>query len=139
MDAGGNGLRHVDPANQYRATGNRRNDWLIDRERQRTENFTGIDGVNAQDRAVQESMGGIVDRSREHLGPADKAIIAARRLLLDAVNDVAEGRDPRGANDAYQGIRAVEKVFPRELPWRNVLLPEMYPEEGRKVPAEAAT
>ena len=39
--------------------------------------------INAQDRAVQESMGVIVDRSREHLGPADRAIIAARRLLSE--------------------------------------------------------
>jgi phthalate 4,5-dioxygenase len=137
MDASGNGRRHVDPANQYRATGNRRNDWLLDRERQRTENFSGIDGVNAQDRAVQESMGFVVDRSREHLGPADRAIIAARRLLLDAVQDVSEGREPLGANDAYQHIRAIEKVFPRDLPWREVMLPEMYPGGEEKVPARA--
>ena len=50
--------------------------------------FTGIDGVNVQDRAVQESMGTIVDRSLEHLGPADKAIIQARRLLLQATRTV---------------------------------------------------
>jgi hypothetical protein len=85
-------------------------------------------------------MGFIVDRSREHLGPADKAIIAARRLLLDAVKDVTEGRNPRGANDAYQDIRAIEKVFPRDLPWREVMLPEMYPGgEPAPVRAGAAT
>ena len=48
-----------------------------------TESYTGIDGINQQDRALQESMGRIVDRSREHLGPADKAIIQARKLLRD--------------------------------------------------------
>jgi len=31
--------------------------------------------VNKQDRGVQESMGVIVNRSIEHLGPADRAII----------------------------------------------------------------
>jgi len=34
----------------------------------RPRSYTGIDGINQQDRALQESMGPIVDRSREHLG-----------------------------------------------------------------------
>ena len=46
-----------------------RNNYLLDREVQKTETFTGIDGINAQDRAMQESMGRVVDRSKEHLGP----------------------------------------------------------------------
>ena len=37
---------------------------------------------------------------------------------------------------AYNGIRASEKVFSKDIPWRDVLLPEMYP-EGEKVPAVA--
>jgi phenylpropionate dioxygenase-like ring-hydroxylating dioxygenase large terminal subunit len=127
FDPAGNGPRHVDARNAYRAYGNRRNGWLVDRERQRNETFTGIDGVNAQDRAVQESMGPIVDRSREHLGPADRAIIATRRLLLEAVRVVEDGGAPRGAGDTYYHIRAAEKIFNRALSWREVLLPEMYP------------
>jgi hypothetical protein len=59
--------------------------------------------------------------------------------LLEAVKDVEDGRNPRGANDAYQGIRAIEKVFARELPWRDVLLPEMYPGSPTKAPAPAAS
>ena len=53
--------------------------------------YSGIDGINAQDRALQESMGRIVDRSKEHLGPADKAIIQARKLLRQAVKTVEAG------------------------------------------------
>src|SRR5215213_52602 len=136
MDDSGNGPRHVNKQNEYRATGNRRNGWLVDRDRQRSENFTGIDGINAQDRAVQESMGVIVDRSREHLGPADRAIIAARRLLSEAVRAKQAGSTPRGAGLTYTNIRASEKVFSKDIPWRDVLLPEMYP-EGEKVPAIA--
>jgi phenylpropionate dioxygenase-like ring-hydroxylating dioxygenase large terminal subunit len=136
MDDSGNGPRHVQKQQEYRATGNRRNDWLIDRDRQRTENYTGIDGINAQDRAVQESMGTIVDRSREHLGPADRAIIAARRLLAEAVRAKQRGETPRGAGVMYTAIRASEKVFSKDIAWRDVLLPEMYP-EGEKVAAIA--
>jgi hypothetical protein len=56
---------------------------------QKTETFTGIDGINVQDRAIQESMGPICDRSQEHLGPADKGII--HRLLREAINTVRAG------------------------------------------------
>ena len=47
---------------------NRENNYLLDREVQKTETFTGIDGINTQDRAMQESMGRIVDRSRSTSG-----------------------------------------------------------------------
>ncbi|MPZ49260.1 MAG: Rieske 2Fe-2S domain-containing protein [Dehalococcoidia bacterium] len=125
-NGGGNGPQYVDYANEFRAKGNPRNNWLIDREMQRTVNFTGIRGINAQDRAVQESMGPIVDRSLEHLGPADKAIIAMRRLMLEAIKVVEDGGTPRGVAASYYDLRAYEKVLPRTLPWRDVLDPEMY-------------
>src|SRR4029453_8631878 len=80
----GNGPLDVDQTT-FRSRRNRANDYPLDRQAQKTESFTGIDGINPQDRAIQESMGPIVDRSREHLGPADRAVIQARRLLLEAV------------------------------------------------------
>ena len=137
MNSSGNGPNHVD-FSSWRAYGNRSNNWLIDRDVQRTQTFSGIPGINAQDRAVQESMGTIVDRSREHLGPADRAIIATRRLLSEAVRAVGEGKTPLGAGDSYYAIRASEKIFDGDVPWREVLLPEMYP-EGEKTPAVAMT
>ena len=66
----------------------------LSRERQKTVNYTGIEGTNTQDFAVQESMGPIYDRTQEHLGSADTAIIQMRRLLLEAVHDVAGGSRP---------------------------------------------
>ena len=47
------------------------NDYLLDREIQRTTSYTGIWSVNDQDRSVQESMGPIYDRRKEHLGSSD--------------------------------------------------------------------
>jgi phenylpropionate dioxygenase-like ring-hydroxylating dioxygenase large terminal subunit len=120
----GNGPLDVDQTT-FRSTRNRRNNYLIDRQAQKTENFTGIEGINTQDRAIQESMGPIVDRSREHLGQADKAIIQARRLLLQAVKTVQEGGTPRGIEPTYYTLRAAEGVVPREADWREVLTPEM--------------
>jgi hypothetical protein len=127
----GNGPDHVDQQT-FRSLRNAANNYLIDRQVQKTETYTGIEGINTQDRAVQESMGPIVDRSREYLGPADKAIIAARRLLLDAVKTVQRGGSPPAADASYYSVRAVERIIPEGTAWRDVLLPLMYP-EGEKV------
>ena len=132
MDRDGDSDRFVDRNNQFRAAGNRRNNWLVDRQAQRNGSFTGIEGIHAQDRAVQESMGPVVDRSREHLGPADRAIIVARRLLLEAVRQVETGETPPGCAGTYYNLRAIERIFPREQPWRDVLLPLMQPEAERE-------
>jgi phthalate 4,5-dioxygenase oxygenase subunit len=102
---------------------------MIDRKVQKYETFTGIDGINTQDRALQEGMGPIVDRSKEHLGPADRAIIATRRLLLDAVKIVQSGGNPPGTDTSYYQARAIEKIFPRQATWRETVLPEMYAED----------
>jgi len=100
----------------------RQNDWLIDREMQRTINFTGIPGVNTQDLAAQESMGPIVNRAREHLGSADQAIILLRHILLDVVKDVREGLDPPGVDTStYRGLRPVDVVLPHGVRWQEAI------------------
>jgi phthalate 4,5-dioxygenase oxygenase subunit len=124
LEAGlGNGPLHVNQTT-FRSKANRANNYNLDRTVQRTESFSGIDGINAQDRALQESMGPIVDRSREHLGPADKAIIQARRLLRDAVRTVAAGGVPAGVAPSYYTLRADEAVLPRTADWRQEMTTE---------------
>ena len=66
-------------------------------------------------------MGRIVDRSKEHLGPADRAIIQARRLLREAVRAVAAGENPLGTGSSYYTLRAGEAVLPRDADWRQAL------------------
>jgi len=122
----GNGPADVDPVT-FRSLKNRANDYMIDRAAQRTESFTGIDGINAQDRAIQESMGRIVDRSREHLGPADKAIIQMRRLLKRAIETAQAGGIPPGVKPSYYALRAAEGVLPRDADWRAALIPDLTP------------
>jgi hypothetical protein len=97
----------------------RANDWLIDREMQRTKTYTGIKGLNTQDLAVQESMGPIVDRSREHLGSTDKAIIQFRKCLLDTVHDLQNGIDPPGSySNTYRAVRAADVIISNDLRWQ---------------------
>ena len=64
----------------------RQNQHLQDRAAMRAGSWSGIVGVRSQDHAVAESMGPIVDRTREHLGASDVAVIRMRRRLLDAVH-----------------------------------------------------
>ena len=112
----GRGPEHVLP--DYSLRQNRDNDYLIDREAQRTTSFSGIAGVNTQDNALQEGMGPIVDRTQEHLGTTDRAIIVMRQLLLEAGHDVAVGRAPRGtAAASYRSVRAADVVIPRDRAW----------------------
>jgi nitrite reductase/ring-hydroxylating ferredoxin subunit len=77
------------------------NDYLIDRGRQQTHNFSGMeDETPVQDAAMQESMGAVVDRSREHLGPSDAAIIRVRRRLLAAIDSLEkDSLAPPGVQD----------------------------------------
>jgi hypothetical protein len=111
----------------FRSIHNRANDWLIDRQVQKTETFSGIEGINNQDIAVQESMGPVVDRTKEHLTLSDRAIVAARRLLLQAVRTVSDGGDPLGTGTGYYRARAIERVIPNGVKWQDALLSEMYP------------
>jgi phthalate 4,5-dioxygenase oxygenase subunit len=92
-------MRHRNRAEltaDYRLTRNRENRYQQDRESMKTQTFTGM-GTNfqAHDAFATESQGAIQDRTREHLVSSDKAIVAARKLLLNAMKDVEEGRDPQ--------------------------------------------
>jgi nitrite reductase/ring-hydroxylating ferredoxin subunit len=77
---------------------NLQNDYLIDRERQKSgELYCGIDaGNHTQDACVTETMGLITDRTQEHLGVSDGHVIELRRYLLSAIKQMEEGKDPPG-------------------------------------------
>jgi hypothetical protein len=71
-------------------------------------------------------MGPIVDRSQEHLGTSDRAIIAMRQLLLEATDDVEAGRVPRGAEpQTYRGVRPVDGIIENTANWREALKAEL--------------
>jgi phenylpropionate dioxygenase-like ring-hydroxylating dioxygenase large terminal subunit len=109
-----------DPLRRGRFVAGRENDYLIDRERQRLMNFSGLEeSPPLQDAAIQESMGPIVDRSREHLGSTDAAIIRVRRRLLDAALRLRDsGEEPPGVTDptAYRP-HGCQMILPRGADW----------------------
>jgi phenylpropionate dioxygenase-like ring-hydroxylating dioxygenase large terminal subunit len=111
----------AEPLSRGRFAANRSNDYLLDRERQRRENFSGIEeSPPLQDAAVQESMGAIVDRSLEHLGATDVGIVRVRRRLLDAAIRLRDRGDPPPGSadpDAYR-LHGSQFVIPRDADWR---------------------
>ena len=110
-----------DPATGKRAR-NRANNFLQDREAMAKGNFSGIKGIGNQDVAMWESMGRtpIVDRSKEHLGGTDVAVVQFRRLMLDAMDEFrTSGRvlGQGGPNIPYSKIRSYEGLVPAGTNW----------------------
>ena len=96
------------------------NDFMIDRTIQKTKTFTGIKGLNTQDVALQEGMGPIVDRSKEHLGTSDRAIATMRRLLLEATYAIERGDKAPGADPAvHRNVRPHDTLIPADANWRD--------------------
>lgn len=92
---------------------NKDNDYLIDRELQASgKSYTGIMGIGAQDSAVQETQGAIADRGVERLGTSDAAIIAARRIMLNAIKGLHEGKTPPALNAQSHHVRSASVVLP---------------------------
>ncbi|MDA1325242.1 MAG: hypothetical protein O3C34_10875 [Proteobacteria bacterium] len=97
-----------------RAIQNKDNDYLVDRALQKSGiSYTGMRGLGVQDSAVQESMGPIADRTKEHLGVSDTAIIQIRKLLLQTLRDVALGKEPPGLKPESYRVRSTRFALPR--------------------------
>jgi len=95
-----------------RCVRNRDNDYLIDRELQASgASYTGFKGFGIQDCGIQESMGPIYDRTREHLGSSDVHIIQLRRFLLRALKD-REAPARRPAAEDYR-VRVFNFTLPK--------------------------
>jgi nitrite reductase/ring-hydroxylating ferredoxin subunit len=97
------------------------NDYLIDRDDQRTTTYSGIHDFVSQDFMVTESMGPIYDRTQEHLGTTDKAVIRMRNILLSAAKSLADGVTPpalAGPDRDFRTIRSAEKNLEPGEDWR---------------------
>lgn len=99
------------------------NEWMQDREAMQNGSFTGIHGVQNQDMAVQESMGAIYDRTREHLATSDVAVIRMRRLMLDSVRRFDEGEAPLALRVPidYSKVKVMEKMIGVDESWKDHL------------------
>ena len=97
------------------------NRYFQSRDAMVNDNFTGMGGsFNVHDAFATESMGPITDRTEEHLATSDRIIVRARRQILEAIEDVADGKEPRGvirdpAKRDRSHVVVVSEVIPRGL------------------------
>jgi len=105
---------------RWRTVPNADNDYLIDREAQAARSYSGLTGVQLQDQAVVESMGSIVDRTREHLSVSDNMIAITRRRILRVLKAHQRGEAPPGVSDAavFQQARSGAFLSDTVTPWR---------------------
>lgn len=73
----------------------------------------------AQDQLMQLSQGPVAPREHEHLRSSDRGVIAVRKVLREAIEDVQEGRDPRGvkrgnAGEEVMAIDVADHLAPAE-------------------------
>ena len=123
-----------EPYGDIRTAANRGNDYEIDWELHRTKMFLGIRGFGVQDQAIQESQGSVVDRTREHLGSSDTAIIHVRRRLLAAAVALRDrGARPPGSDPASFFVRSASVVLPAEADWVHGAMPRLVIREGQQL------
>ena len=106
---------------------NETTNYLLDRQTQKAFSFSGITGIREQDAAMTEGMGAIVDRTVEHLGTSDTAVISLRRRLLAEARSLADGSEPwlAGHGEAYRrrswsAVLGKDAVYPDDQRMREM-------------------
>jgi phenylpropionate dioxygenase-like ring-hydroxylating dioxygenase large terminal subunit len=108
----------------YRLGRNAANRYQQDRASMKTQTFTGM-GTNFQvhDAFATESQGRVQNRTAENPVSSDKAIIAARKLILSAIKDVQQGRDPQHVvrdpeANRFGNLVVLSDVIPKSRDWK---------------------
>lgn len=114
--------RELDP--NYVPIQNGSNRYFQDRESMKNRSFCGIATFTAMDTCATETAGPVQDRTKEHLVSSDKAIIAARKLLLNAIQKVQEGHDaPHVIRDPglnrFPHLVVLSEVISSSVDWKD--------------------
>ena len=115
------------PAPDYRPMVSKANRYGQDRGLMQERVYSGIDYPNPiQDLCVVEGAGLVQDRTNEHLVESDVPIVASRKVLMKAIQDVREGRDPAHVirepeANRFPQIVATYGVIPSTTPWQEHL------------------
>jgi len=125
---------HVDYVpGTYRPAANKDNDYLMDRAAQKAgTTFSGVAGIAMQDASVQESMGPIVDRTKENLVSTDNGIIMARHRLLKAAKALADkGVQPPGVDPATHRVRSAAVILAPDQDFKEAAREALVAERGK--------
>jgi len=109
----------------YTKKRNLANMFLQDRAAMKKGDFTGIVGIPAQDMAMWESMGLIADRSKDHPGSSDVAVVQFRRMMVAAAKKFQEGGQAicTGEHPPYAQLASVERIVPKTTDWKTLGVP----------------
>ena len=130
LDAGHGIIAKLGP--DYVPLANRDNDYLIDRELQKTGTYTGVRGLAEQDLMIQQSQGYIVDRTKEVLTATDAVVVKFRRTLLEGAKALAAGDEPKAPRRAEAYRTRPGSWFAAEgVDFEDVLLDRFGDERGR--------
>lgn len=105
----------------FKKVRNLENDYLQDRAKMKSGDFTGIYGIPTQDMAMWESMGAIANRSDDRLGSSDKAIFTFRTLMYRAAQAVQNGSPAIGTTSPrvpHAKLMSFEGMVPKGADWR---------------------
>jgi phthalate 4,5-dioxygenase oxygenase subunit len=105
----------------FRKLSNADNGYNQDRAAMKHGNMSGIRGIMVQDHAVGETQGRILDRSKEHLGTSDLAVVAWRRQMLKVARGYRDqGLRPPGTEPGvpFGMIRAEVANYDASETWK---------------------
>jgi len=130
--ADGKGIHVKYVPGTFRPLANKDNDYLIDRAAQKAgRTYSGVEGIGMQDASLQESMGPIVDRTKENLVSTDNGMIMARHRLLKAVKGLMQNETvPPGVDIAHQRVRSAAVVLPPNRPFIEAAKEALTVQEG---------
>ena len=113
----------VDLDENFRKKRTLENRYLQDRAAMKRGDFTGIKGIPTQDMAMWESMGPMVDRSRDRPGSSDVAVVQFRRMMVNAAKKFDEGGPAIGTTEpriAHVKLASFEGIVPKTTDWRTL-------------------
>ena len=85
-----------------------------------------------QDASLQESMGPIVDRTKENLVSTDNGIIMARHRLLRALKAIEKGETPPGISAEHQHVRSAAVVLPPDKHFKDAAKEALVVQTGKE-------
>ena len=109
----------------YKLVRNQSNRYMQDREELKTKTYTGLGHhFPSHDAYATESQGPIQNRTQEHVVSSDKAIVAARKQILQAMKEVQEGKDPTHVVRApklnkFPHLVVISEVIPDSVNWKD--------------------
>jgi phthalate 4,5-dioxygenase oxygenase subunit len=113
----------IDLDENWRKKRNLENRFLQDRAAMRRGDWTGIQGIPAQDMAMWESMGPITDRSEEVAGASDLAVAHFRRMMVAAAERVRDGGPAIGTTEPrvpHVDLATFEGIVPKTTHWHTL-------------------